>query len=128
MVRLIFDGGRSTDIQIVSSYMKERDENAAKLETSFYMYQQNHNDGSSTERNKQEDKKNKDKEKEELKMSKAETSSMDVKPKSAMSLLDSVFEGNSSSPSVNSNPPQVSKDIVKGKQTKSTENANFNLF
>lgn len=73
------------------------------------MYQQNHNDGSSTERNKQEDKKNKDKEKEELKMSKAETSSMDVKPKSAMSLLDSVFEGNSSSPSINNNPPQANK-------------------
>lgn len=61
-------------------------------------------------------------------MSKAETSSMDVRPKSAMSLLDSVFEGNSSSPSVNSNPPQVNKEVVKGKQAKSTENANFNLF
>lgn len=61
-------------------------------------------------------------------MSKAETSSMDVRPKSAMSLLDSVFEGNNSSPSVNSNPPQVNKEVVKGKQAKSTENANFNLF
>lgn len=48
MVRLIFDGGRSTDIQIVSSYLKEREEEAVKLETSFYEYQQNHNESSST--------------------------------------------------------------------------------
>ena len=124
MVRLIFDGGRSTDIQIVSSYLKEREEEAAKLETSFYEYQQNHNESSSTERAKQEDRKNK----EELKMSKAETSSMEVKPKSAMSLLDSVFEGNSNTPSVNSNPPQVSKEVVRGKQAKPNDTANFYLF
>lgn len=61
-------------------------------------------------------------------MSKAETSSMEVKPKSAMSLLDSVFEGNSNTPSVNSNPPQVSKEVVRGKQAKPNDTANFNLF
>ena len=60
-------------------------------------------------------------------MSKAETSSVDVKPNSAMSLLDSVFEGNNSSPVVNSNP-KVSKEVLKGKQTKSNDNPNVNLF
>lgn len=52
---------------------------------------------------------------------------MDVKPNSAMSLLDSVFVGNNSSPSANNNP-QVSKEVAKGKQAKSNDNPNFNLF
>lgn len=121
MVRRIFNGGRSTDIQIVSSYLKEREEVAAKLETSFYEYQ-HANEG--PERTKREEGKNK----EELKISKAETSSMDVKPKSALSLLDSVFEGNSNPPSINSNPPQVSKEVARGKQSKSNDISNFNLF
>jgi hypothetical protein len=127
MVRIIYNLGTHLAMKIVHDFLQYHKDDVEEHERSFYNYQLDNNGVESSPADRFKNKPKEEVSREELKISKAETSSVEIKPKSAMSLLDSVFEKNNNKFATNA--VQIKQELYPlPKEDKAKQLSSFNML